>query len=142
MRKWSIILGALALVGIAAAALYFLVYNKPHPDFEKAQPQWVVSAEALFLSFVEDETAAHNRYTGQVIAIEGELAEVEQLDDLVVISFVFSEGFFGGEGVRCTMLEAHKEKALTLVPGQRVSLKGLCTGFTGTDVILEHCSFH
>ncbi len=142
MKKWQLILLALVLTGIAAAAaVYFLVYNKPHPDYEKAAPEHVVSAEALYLSFVDDETAANNKFTGKVVAIDGQVAEVEQLDDLVIVSFVFEEGFFGGEGVRCTMLEGHHSRALDLLPGDDVAIKGLCTGFTGSDVILEHCSF-
>lgn len=142
MKKWHIVLPALAMTGIvAAAALYFLVYNKPHPDYEKAKPDYVLSAEALYLSFVDDEMAANSKFTGSIVAIDGQLAEVEQLDDLVIVTFVFDEGFFGGEGVRCTMLERHHATALELVPGRQVTIKGLCTGFTGSDVILEHCSF-
>ncbi|MDR4988881.1 MAG: hypothetical protein RG741_08610 [Bacteroidales bacterium] len=142
MKKWHIVLPALAMTGIvAAAALYFLVYNKPHPDYEKAKPDYVLSAEAFYRSFVDDEMAANSKFTGSIVVIDGQLAEVEQLDDLVIVTFVFDEGFFGGEGVRCTMLERHHATALELVPGQQVTIKGLCTGFTGSDVILEHCSF-
>lgn len=142
MKKWHIALIALFLAGItAAAAVYFLVYSKPHPDYEKAKPEFVISVKALYFSFVEDEVAANNKYTGKVIAIDGQVAAVEQVDELVIVSFVFEEGFFGGEGVRCTMLESHHASALDLAPGEHVVIKGLCTGFTGSDVILEHCSF-
>ena len=141
MKKWHIVLIAMFLAGIAAAAVYFLVYSKPHPDYEKAKPEFVISAEALYFSFVRDEVAANSKFTGKVIAIDGQVAAVEQVDELVIVSFVFEEGFFGGEGVRCTMLEGHHASALDLAPGENVSIKGLCTGFTGSDVILEHCSF-
>jgi len=142
MKKWQIILLALVLTGFAAAAaVYFLVYNKPHPDYEKAKPEFVLSAEALYTAFIDDEVTANNQFTGKVVAIDGQVAGVEQLDDMVIVSFVFSEGFFGGEGVRCTMLEGHHASALDLLPGESVKIKGLCTGFTGSDVILEHCSF-
>lgn len=142
MKKWQIILLALVLTGFAAAvAVYFLVYNKPHPDYEKAKPEFVISAGALYAAFIDDEVAANDQFTGKVVAIDGQVAGVEQLDDLVIVSFVFDEGFFGGEGVRCTMLEGHHARALDLLPGDNVTIKGLCTGFTGSDVILEHCSF-
>ncbi len=142
MKKWQIILLALVLTGVAAAAaVYFLVYNKPHPDYEKATPEYIVSAKALYFSFIDDEMAADRKFGNKVIAIDGQVAAVEQVDELVIVSFEFYEGFFGGEGVRCTMLDGHHAGALDLLPGEYVEIKGLCTGFTGSDVILEHCSF-
>lgn len=142
MKKWHMVLIGLVLAGItAAAAVYFLVYNKSHPDYERAKPEFVISAEALYFSFADDEVAANSKFTGKVVAIDGQVAEVEQLDDMVVVSFVFDEGLFGREGVRCTMLEGYYQEALNLVPGENVEIKGLCAGFTGSDVILEHCSF-
>ncbi len=143
MKKWKIIILALFVTGLAVAvAVYFLVYNKPHPDYEKAKPDIVISAEDLYSAFVVDEAAANLLFNGKVIVIDGPVATVEQVDDLVIVSFVFEEGFFGGEGVRSTMLEGHHHKALNLVPGDHVGIKGFCTGFTGSDVILEHGSFH
>ncbi len=142
MKKWQRVLLSLVLIGIAAAAtLYLLVYNKSHPDYESKKPELVISAEALYFSFVDDEVAANGKFIGKVVAIDGQVAEVEQLDDLVIVSFVFEEGIFGGEGVRCTMLEGHHARALDLFRGENVKIKGLCTGFTGSDVILEHGSF-
>ncbi len=142
MKKWQIVLLAIFFTGIAVAlALYILVYNKPHTDYERANPEWVISAEELYYSFIHDEVAANNMYTGTVVLVDGQVADVEQVDDLVIVSFIFEEGFFGGEGVRCTMLEGHHARALELLTGENVTIKGLCTGFTGSDVILEHCSF-
>ena len=142
MRKWQIVLLSFVLAGIVlATVLYILVYNKSHPDYEKAKPEWTMSAMVLYSSFRGDEVAANNTYAGKVIAIDGQVGNVEQVDGLVIVSFIFEEGFFGGEGVRCTILEGYHERALELSTGENVVIKGLCTGFTGSDVILEHCSF-
>ncbi len=142
MKIWRRLTMGLVLTGIAAVStLYLLVYNKPHPDYESKKPERVISAEALYFSFVEDEVAANTKFIGKVVAIDGQAAEVEQLDDMVIVTFVIGQGVFGGEGVRCTMLEGHHARALDLSRGENVELKGLCAGFTGSDVILEHCSF-
>ena len=141
MKKWKIILGMLVITGFAAALLvYFFVYNKPHRDFERAEPDLVLSAADLYNDFILDEAAAEAKYAGKVVLISGEVAAVEQADDMVIVSFVFTDGMFGGEGVRCTMLENHHAHALQLSPGDKIAVKGYCTGFTGMDVIVEHCS--
>jgi hypothetical protein len=50
-----------------------------------------------------------------------------------------SEGLFGDEGIRCTMLSKFNEKAKDLVDNTNVKLKGYCTGYNDTDVIIEKC---
>ncbi len=140
MKKWKIILGMVAAAGLAAALMvYFFIYNKPHRDFERTEPDFVISAEELYNAFVDDEAAAA-KFIGKVMLTDGEVATVEQVDEMVIVSFVFEEGMFGGEGVRCTMLASQHDDALQLSPGDKISVKGYCTGFTGIDVILEHCS--
>ncbi len=143
MKIWKIILLIIALTGIAAAFLvYFFIYSKPHRDYERAEPDLEIAAEDLYRAFIKDEQNAEKTFNGKVLLIHGTLSGVEQVaDDMVIAYFVFEEGFFGGEGVRCTMLENHHEKALQMEAGHEVVIKGLCTGFTGTDVIMEHCSF-
>ena len=142
MKIWQRVTLILVLTGIAVAAtLFLLVYNKSHPDYERKEPERVISVEALYSAFVVDEVTANTEFIGKVIAVNGQVAEVEQLDDMVIVAFVIEQGVFGGEGVRCTMLEGHHARALDLSRGEKVEIKGLCAGFTGSDVILEHCSF-
>lgn len=142
MKIWIKFLIAAAIVFLAAGILvYFFVYNKPHKDYERASPDFVLTAEELYQAFISDRSEAESLYNGKVLQITGQVDEVEQIDDLVIVMFAFSEGFFGKEGVRCTMLENHHEEALNLQPGDDVLIKGFCAGFSDSDVILEHCSF-
>jgi hypothetical protein len=64
----------------------------------------------------------------------------ETSDELVILVFAFGDGMFGPEGVRCTMLPEFNEKAKSLNEGDFIKLKGLCTGYTGVDVIMDKCS--
>ena len=142
MKKLRFLLIFGLATGVLALLLvYLFLYNKPHRDFERARPDLQMSAESLYRAFTEDERTAESELIGKVLEITGEVYAVEETNDMVIVAFVFEEGFFGGEGVRCTMLENHHQKALQLNPGQEVVIKGYCTGFTGSDVILEHCSF-
>lgn len=137
----KIALGLLVTGIISAALVYQFVINKPHRDFEKAKPSFIVSASDLFESFRADKTLAESKYNGQVVLLSGKLDMVEATDNLVTGVFIFDEGMFGDEGVRCTMLPEHARIMKSLPIGSEVSLKGFLTGYNETDVILEHCSF-
>jgi hypothetical protein len=141
MKTWKIIIAGIALLGIIMALIvYFFIYNKPHRDYEKAKPEFELKDEELYTDFVTNEATASDKYNGKILLLTGEVAFVEQVDEMVIVAFVFDEGLFGEEGVRCTMLESQHSRALELNTGQSVHIKGLCTGFTGSDVVLEHCS--
>ena len=140
MKTWiAVILGALMVLLVVGVLFFWLVYQKPHPDYEAMPAEHALSAGELYTAFITNEEAAHQQYIGSVVQIEGALSQVEQPRDLVIVGFYFDEGIFGQAGVRCTMLEHYQQQALQLVPGQGVIIRGLVTGFTGSDVILDHC---
>ncbi|MCF8230702.1 MAG: OB-fold putative lipoprotein [Bacteroidales bacterium] len=143
MRKTLKIIGILALIGIIAAFLvYRFVYNKPHPDYEKEVAEYTLSAKEFYDEFKNQTVAANKKYTGKMIQVKGELDKVIQTDSLTIGVFVFSTGMFGNEGIRCTLLPKYNQKAKNLSTPANVSIKGLCTGYNDTDVIMEHCSFN
>lgn len=140
-KKWILIAGGLAVLGLIAGLLiYFFVYNKPHQDYSKARPEFEMEAFALFEAFRNDPQATSTLYNGKVIAITGELSAVENADGLTIAVFEISDGMFGSEGIRCTLLPESAEKITGLADGTKVTIKGLCTGYNETDIILEHCS--
>ncbi len=142
MKTWLKFIIAIALLILAAGVLvYIFVYNKPHKDYERASPDVELTAEELYMAFKSDREDAESLYNGKVLQLTGEVDDVEKVDDMVIAVFAFSEGFFGLEGVRCTMLENHHEKALSLQTGDSVTIKGFCAGFSDSDVIMEYCSF-
>lgn len=140
-KKWLMILGILAGIGLIGALLvYFFVYNKPHTDYSKTKPDFEIKAAALFGEFRTNKVASSKKYPGKVISITGELNAIEQTDSLTIAIFGFEEGMFGSEGVRCTMIPEHSAEIIDIAPGTSITIKGYCTGYNDTDVILEHCS--
>lgn len=137
----KIIIGFVALGVLGALFVWFFIYNKPHTDFERARPDFTMDAAELYEAFVNDTRAAEEKFNGRVLLLNGEVTLVEETSDMVIVVIAFSEGLFGEEGIRCTMLENHAEAALALQAGQEISIQGFCAGFTGSDVIMEHCSF-
>ena len=141
MKPWLKIVLVLSLTSFIAAALVsYLLYNKPHPDFEKMKADYSLAAADLYKVFTIDKTGAGTKYNGKVITVTGKLTKVENADKLTTCVFVFDQGMFGDEGLRCTMLPKYKVLAGKLQPGSEIRIKGYCTGFNETDVILDKCS--
>jgi hypothetical protein len=140
MKTWIKIILGLGILGIIAAILaYFFVYNKPHPDYENLDAEFSLSAKALFDEFIADNAAANKKYNGKMIELTESVTRVEGTDSLITVVFVFRQGDFGDEGIRCTMLPKFNDVALKLQPGVSVKIKGYCTGYT-SDVIFEQCT--
>jgi hypothetical protein len=143
MKRKNILKAAIVLfvIGIISAGMvYKFVINKPHTNFEKARPAYIVSASDLFDSYRSDRVTAEKKYNGQVVLLSGKINRIETSDDLVTGVFIFDQGMFGEEGVRCTMLPNHSSGLKSIPEGSDVQLKGYLTGYNDTDVILEQCS--
>jgi len=138
MKKLIKILAILAVIGIiGGVAGYVFVYNKPHPDYESVKAEYVIEAKKLYDEFRNDPSGTGNRYNGKILEISGMITSNESTDSTSTIVFVFNQGDFGDEGVRISMLPGSGDQAKKLTQGTVVTLKGLCTGYNDTDVILE-----
>jgi hypothetical protein len=141
MKTWVKLAVGLVLVGILViTAVYFFIYNKPHTNYETADVSYHVSVQELYQSFVEDRILADSLYTGEVLIIEGPVTRIEAFGSLVIAVFALNEGMFGEEGVRCTFLPKFNDKISQIEDGDFLKIKGYCTGYNDSDVILEHCS--
>ena len=133
-------IGLLILALLAGSLGYFFIYNKPHRDFEKADPNFNLSTFELFDAYISDRKMAETKFNGKVIQLEGVVQKIEKVDSIIIVVFVFQEGLFGDEGIRCTMLPKFNDDILKVKPETSVLIKGFCTGYNDTDVILEKCS--
>lgn len=140
MKKILKIGAGLALLAILAGVyVWFYVYNKPHRDYQKAEADFVVSAETCYYQYSAN-TAESKQYLDKVLQVEGIPSSIESTDSTVIVVFAFNSGMFGDEGIRCTMLPNQHDQTRSLALSENISIKGYCTGYNGTDVILEHCS--
>jgi hypothetical protein len=132
---------AFSAIGIISAVLvYQFVINKPHVNYEKAKPAYIVSADDLYNSYKADRQEAEKKFNGKVVLLNGKLDKVEVSDSIVTGVFVFEQGMFGDEGIRCSMLADQVVNLKAVPEGSQVQLKGFLTGYNETDVILEQCS--
>jgi len=141
MKNWIKILLVGAVIGIGSIVyIWFFVYNKPHKNIEKSTPDYIITANECYNQYAENQNTELVVYTGKVLQITGTPTSVENTDSLTVITFVFNEGVFGDEGIRCTLLSSYNEIAENLNLSEFITIKGYCSGYNDTDVILEQCS--
>ena len=140
MNKWLKIFIGLVLVGITAAGLgYKFIYNKPHKDYAKARADFSLTSQELFAEYQNDRQTAEQKFNGKVVEISGLLNNVEAPESMTIAVFAIQKGMFGDEGIRCTMLPDFAENIIPMA-GKKVIIKGYCTGYNDTDIILEKCS--
>lgn len=141
MKKRSkILIIALLFSAIGFMVVYRFVYNKPHPDYAKEEAVANLSAKDLYNGFKSATADFNHKYNGKVIAVRGMVTKIEKSDSLVVAVFVFEQGDFGDQGVRCTLLPVSDGSLNRLKPESEITIKGLCNGYNETDVILEKCT--
>ena len=142
MRKLIIKIGipALVLGTVAAIYVYSFVINKSHPDYRNMKPEYVMLAHDMFENYKNDRISAESVYNGKMVQLNGTLDKIESNDSLLVGIFVFDQGMFGDEGIRCTLLPGPGSELDNLASGSEVRIKGFVTGYNETDVILEKCS--
>jgi len=140
MKTWVKILGILIVLGIVGGVLgYKFVYNKPHVNYEKAKPDFSMNVNDFFEEYRKDKNLAQQKFNGKVVEITGILSKVETTAELTIAVFALEQGMFGDEGIRATILSHHSENLQTY-NNKEIVIKGYCTGYNDTDVILEKCS--
>lgn len=141
MKKWIKILLILFVVGIISAFLVYKFYiNKPFPDFEKVKADYKLKAEFLYNEYINNKSNADTKYNGKVIEISGNISKTELSDSSAIAIFVFKQGDFGDEGIRCSMLPKYIDEIKNISSENIVKIKGVCSGYNDTDVIIEKSS--
>ena len=120
---------------IAAGAMAFYMYNKPHRNIETEKAAFVIGASELYDEFELDESAANEKYLDQVIDVNGTIDEVRQTNEGNTMLILLADNALVG-GVSATFEELISEPAL--VRGDHVRAKCRCTGML-MDVVLTNC---
>ena len=124
------------LLAIAGSAVGFYLWNKPHQNMEKAAADITIEAAELFAAFDTDETAANTEYLDKVIQISGTVRSSSHNEEGdVKVTLDSGDEMFG---VICELDELTEHTRTTFDPGEKVTMKGKCTGKL-MDVVLVRC---
>jgi len=131
MRNIFFTLGCGLVVGLAGTALY--LYNKP-PRNVADETGIPVSATELYSKFTSNEPQANQAYLNKVLQVSGQVLEVKNstaAGKVVVLNT--GDPMFG---VACS-LSSVETPARPVKPGEKITIKGICTGYL-SDVVLTN----
>ena len=141
--KYGVVLVALGLIIGISIAIY--LFNKPKRDIAKAKVEYSITAAQLVTEFTQNEHGANAKYLsaayGKVIQITGIVKEINLTgDSLLNLSLRDSTACPGS--VNCSMEKPELSKAMFLRVGDKVTIKGECTGYMDitNEVTLIKCS--
>lgn len=125
------VLIAIAIVGIAGSLYGLKEYNRKKPQTEDLTTQFSLTSTQLVQAFNENETKANATYVDKVIEVAGTVSTIETTDSTTVI-------YLGNENSMSSVLCNLKDKKTTTQKGEKIVVKGICTGFL-MDVVLNDC---
>lgn len=135
MVKKIVIAGVLIIAVAAIVALY--MYNKPHKDIAGSEADVRMDAAVLFDEYAADEKAANAKYLDKVISVSGTVSSVNREDAEEPGLNLNTNDMMGM--VTCQFLPDHAYELDNIQEGDRVTVKGQCTGVL-MDVVLIRCS--
>ena len=119
----------------AAVAFGYYLFNKPHGSIIDETPVFVSEATALVNEYEGDENSANSKYLGKVIEVNGTISD-KGIDEKGILNITLKGGDLAGIG--CQFDKNFQSDAASLKSGEKVKIKGICTGIL-MDVVLVDC---
>jgi uncharacterized protein (UPF0333 family) len=131
--SWSKrILITVVLLAVATAAVYWYVATEKFSDTIHEKAAYTVNAIDFIREFEKDDKAANQKYSEQIITVNGRVAAVERADTTMNIKFIDSTT---SSYIIFAFQEQHLEKVKTVQPGDSVSIKGSCSGGIHSEIL-------
>ena len=126
--KKSIILFILFLA-LTVAGIGYYIYNKGPVDVLDSNSV-KINAATLYDAYIKDTATAQTKYTGKILEVSGDIhnISVNLQQKKILLLKTNAEGAY----VNCTM----EENAQNVHAGDKVNIKGICSGIGEGDVDL------
>lgn len=129
------IIGVLVVVALIGGFVAYKMYNKPHRDIDAEEVTAQVSAGQLFTDYSDSEEESNALYLDKVIEVKGTISELSENAAGNLTVLLADEGAMGGVSATC---DASVSKD-GLEVGQKIKIKGRCTGLNMFDVEMSNC---
>jgi hypothetical protein len=130
MQRWKrFVLGVIVVALLSGFGYAFYIWNKPARNVSN-EKGIKITAVAIFDSFANNERAANISFLNKAVEVTGIVTNVKinQAGNTVVYLQSNDPVF----GVNCTF----KQSPGKIVKGERITFKGVCTGYL-SDVVLN-----
>ena len=126
-KKYYILIGILVVI-LTGVGIGLSMYFKPHKDFGKSKPDFILTAKDLFKEFDANETAANQKFVAEdkTVQLNGTVSELNKNQD-GTNSIVLTDPDMQGS-INCSLMPSENDKAAKLRKGDRMTIKGQCTG--------------
>ncbi len=124
----------ICILAVAAGFFGYFKYNQPHTETAGSVADFVISPSDLLQAYEADENAANKKYLDKIIQVEG-----------VVKAYNFVDGggslsLETGSEMSAIICEFESKDNISKIKiGERVKIKGICTGKL-MDIVLVRCS--
>lgn len=131
-RKGKWILAIVSILIIAGAATAWYIFNETFSDTADRKVAFTVEASDFIREFETDSKLANRKYTEKIIAVNGIVSEVEPADTTTNIKIIDTTK---GSYIIFAFQQQHMADAKKLKAGDRVSIKGSCSGGTFSEIL-------
>ena len=128
--KW--IMALVGLLIIAGAATTWYIFNETFSDTADRKVAFSVEANDFIREFETDSKLANQKYTEKIVAVNGIVSEVESADTTTNIKMIDTTK---GSYIIFAFQQQHLADAKKLKEGDRVSIKGSCSGGTYSEIL-------
>ena len=121
---------------LSGIAYGIILFNKPHADLNRVEPDFSLTASGLFSEFEADETAATEKYVGKIVEVQGFVSMVEYISASGVLNITLCDED-QITGVICSFTGFTDQNLIPSL-GQNITVRGECSGML-MDVLMNNC---
>jgi len=134
----KVLIGVLVLIAVGGAVAWYILTEK-FSDTSAQKADYSVNATDFIKEFEKSDSLANKKYIEKIITVNGTVSEVEAADTTANIKFVDSTN---GSYIIFAFQQQHMAEAKQLKQGDKVSIKGSCSGGTYSEILgTEYISF-
>ena len=127
-KKYPIILKFLFLLFIIGLIIIYVIYNKPHKDFNKSPIETTIESIDLISFYQDNPDNANTRFLDKFILVIGTITDIEK--NIIILD----------NSIVCT-LDPSQIINDQININTKVSVKGRCIGYDDLleEVRIDHC---
>ena len=132
-RRIIIIVAVVAVLGLAGTILYLF---RPKQDCVcNERSSALINASDLYAAYETDEESANGKFTGKILTVNGTIETVtsDEAGNKIVEIQTNSTGI-----VSCSLCRKSSE-SFSSNPGDEITVKGECAGFTFDVILIRGC---